>query len=225
MFLPKIELLPQELLVKTSEVDHADWNYRPLLGKLQRVRFQLIKSLLGQERGDGLLEVGYGSGVFFPELLKHCGRIAGVDIHEMPAEVSEALAKASINADLRSGSVSEMSFEDNSFDFVVAVSALEYVTDIDKACREIIRVMTPNGALVIVTPGKSPILDAGLKLLGDEDADSNYGDRRENLLSALDEYFQMTNLRRWPWPGIPWFTAYRALRLVPKQARHSDAAT
>ena len=216
MFLPSIELLPRELLVQTSEVYHADWNYRPLFGKLQRTRFQLIKALLRDVSGADMLEVGYGSGVFFPELLKVCDRISGIDPHEMPGEVLVELEKAGIAADLRSGSVAEMPFDDDSFDVVVAVSALEYVDEIDYACREIIRVLRPDGSVALVTPGKSPILDAALKLVGDEDADSNYGDRRENLIAALGRHFTQREVRRWPWPGIPWLTAYRALHLVPR---------
>lgn len=215
MLLPKIELLPRDLLVQTSEIDHADWNYRPVLGKLQRVRFQLIKILLENTQGKDLLEVGYGSGVFFPELLKHCSNIAGVDIHDMPEEVTESIKRAGIHADLRSDDVCTMPFEDDSFDVVVAVSALEYVPDIDKGCLEIKRVLREGGVVVLVTPGKSPLLDAGLKLLGGEDADENYGDRREKLLAALNRHFKVQRIRKWPWPGIPWFTMYRALRLTP----------
>ncbi len=216
MFLPRVELLPRELLIQTSPVDHADWNYRPLLGKLQRTRFQLVKSLLNREPADHVLEVGYGSGVFFVELLKTFQRISGIDPHPKATEVVESLKTVDIAADLQSGSVSDMSFPDRSFDAVVAVSALEYVEDIHDACREIIRVLKPRGYLVLVTPGKSPILDAGLKLVGGEDADSNYGGRREKLLMALNEHFSVDRVKRWPWPGLPWFTMYRALRLVPK---------
>lgn len=216
MFSARIDLLPRELLVQTSDVDHADWNYRPILGILQRVRFRLVKAVLGDMRGDDLLEVGYGSGVFFPELMKVCPQIAGIDPHDKVSEVVNAIGKAGIQADLRSGSVSAMPFGDDSFDVIVAVSALEYVEDIDAACQEITRVLKPGGVLALVTPSKSPVLDFGLKLLGGEDADSNYGDRRENLTAALDEYFARQDVKNWPPPGIPWLTVYRAMRLVPK---------
>ena len=219
MFLPKIELLPQELLVRTSPIDHADWNYRPVLGKLQRVRFQLVKSLLSGIRGENLLEVGYGSGVFFPELLNCSKHISGIDPHTKESEVAASLSRANISADLRSGSVAKMTFDDNSFDIVVAVSALEYVEEIDTACEEIKRVLRDDGKVVLVTPGKSPILDLGLKILGGEDADSNYGDRREKLIAALHRHFDIDSMRRWPWPGIPWFTVYTALRLIPKPVK------
>jgi len=218
MFLPTVKLLPRELLVQTSPIDHADWNYRPVLGKLQRVRFQLIKSILGDTVKEDLLEVGYGSGVFFPELLEHTTRIAGIDIHTCEAEVREKLKSAGIDADVRSGDVCDMPFDDNSQDIVVAVSALEYVPDIDQACLEIKRVLRDGGLAAVVTPGKSPILDAGLKLLGGEDAEENYGDRREKLLAALHRHFHVERIQRWPWPGIPWLTVYRVLRLVPKAA-------
>lgn len=217
MFLPNIKLLPQHLLIKTSSVDHAEWNYRPVFGKLQRVRFQLIKSMLHDTRGKNLLEVGYGSGIFFPELQDHCDQISGIDIHNYENQVTEKVSAAGINADLHCGDVCTMPFENCSQDIVVAVSALEYVPNIDAACIEIKRVLRPGGVVAIVTPGKSPVLDFGLKLLGGENAEDNYGDRREKLLAALDRHFGVEKIKRWPWPGAPWFTVYRALRLVPKE--------
>ena len=213
----KLDLLPRELLVRTSDVDHADWNYRPVLGFIQRARFRLIRSVLRTISGSSALEVGYGSGVFFPELRKHFTELSGIDPHRYPDEVASSLRDVGIEAILRCGSVTAMPFNTGSFDAVVAVSALEYVDDIDTACREIIRVLRPGGSLVLVSPGKSPLLDAGLKFLGDEDAWKNYGNRREALITALDRHFDVTTLRRWPWPGLPWFTVYRLLHLVPRR--------
>ena len=82
-----IRLLPLQDLVRTGPVDHADWNYRPLLGLLQRRRFQLATALLPRPRMQRLLEVGYGSGVFLPELARHCEELHGIDTHASPAEV------------------------------------------------------------------------------------------------------------------------------------------
>ena len=63
-----LKLLPREALIQTGEVDHADWNYRPLLGMIQRLRFRLILRILAGRKYHRLLEIGYGSGVFMPEL-------------------------------------------------------------------------------------------------------------------------------------------------------------
>ena len=212
MLLPKVELLPKELLVKTSDVDHADWNYRPLLGLLQRVRFKLIASLLPERANASFLEIGYGSGVFFPHLVKYCERLAGIDIHSLHEEVASAVRKTGIDAELVCGDVVDMPFEDGAFDCAVAVSSLEYVQSIDQACQEIERVLKPTGKLVVVTPGQSPILDAGLRLFGGEDAQENYGDRRSALVSTLEAHFDVETIRKWP-ALLPGFTVYRALRL------------
>lgn len=55
---PRLRLLPRDALIATSEVDHADWNYRPLLGALQRRRFVMALSLMKSRKYERLLEVG-----------------------------------------------------------------------------------------------------------------------------------------------------------------------
>jgi hypothetical protein len=42
----RIRLLPHRSLLKTGPVDHADWNYRPLLGWIMGRRFALFRKLL-----------------------------------------------------------------------------------------------------------------------------------------------------------------------------------
>ncbi len=214
----KLKLLPPELLVKTSDVDHAEWNYRPILGLLQRTRFKLIARLLGDLKVRRLLDIGYGSGVFYPQLKTHADELVGIDIHDMAEEVEASLMKADIAADLSVGSVSDMTYDDDSIDCAVSVSAMEYVEDIDRACQQIVRVLSSSGCLILVTPGQSPILDFGLKLLGGEDAEENYGDRRERLHDALMTHFTVDRMIPWPRPTLPGLTVYRAYRLSPRKA-------
>ena len=216
MTLPRVELLPQESLVKTSGVDHADWNYRPFLGILQRTRFRLVASLLDGQHYAHILEIGYGSGVFFPHLNAICDELSGIDIHEFPDAVGEAIGKVGISAELLAGSAEKMGFDSNQFDCAVAVSALEYVEDIDAACAEIIRVLSDDGALVLVTPGQSAVLDAALRLVGGEDAEENYGDRRGKLETALQRHFSVVARRDWP-ANVPGLTVYKAIKLIPRR--------
>jgi hypothetical protein len=53
--------LPKRALLTASSVDHADWNYRPVLGRIQRIRFDLVRSMLRESQADRLLEIGYES--------------------------------------------------------------------------------------------------------------------------------------------------------------------
>jgi ubiquinone/menaquinone biosynthesis C-methylase UbiE len=195
-----LTLLPQALLVKTGPVDHAPWNYSGFLGVVQRRRCWLVLRLLSSRSFKSLLEVGYGSGVFLPELAKRCSELCGIDIHSCDREVTAALSKVGVRATLKSGSVTGMSFPDGSFDCVVAVSALEFVDDLDAACAEIARVLRPAGTLVVVTPGHSVLLDLGLRFLTGQSAKTDFGDRREKIEPALQRHFKV--LRRLHFPPL-----------------------
>src|SRR5207244_12763262 len=99
--LNKMKLLSQELLIKTGPVDHADWNYRPLLGLISRTRFRLVRDMMRGRRVRRFLEIGYGSGVLMPELAQHAEQLHGVDIHPHTVAVSDRLEQLHIHAALR----------------------------------------------------------------------------------------------------------------------------
>ena len=210
----QIHLLPEEVLIKTGPVDHADWNFRPILGAIQRARFRLALSLLGENRFERLLEIGYGSGVFMPELARHCHELSGVDVHDRGHLVSEALSKLDIQASLVSASAERMPFADLSFDAVVAVSSFEFIEQLDDACREIRRVLKPNGVFVVITPGHSPLVDFGLRVMTGESPRRDYGDRRNNVMAALRRHFRVEESRTLPPRAPSSVCLYRGLKLV-----------
>jgi SAM-dependent methyltransferase len=206
-------LLPPQELIRTGEVDHADWNYRPWLGWLQRKRFSMLLSLIAGDRFERLLEVGYGSGVFMPELKRCCATLFGVDPHTRSNEVTRVLSRNGVKAHLHSASAAALPFDESSFDAIVSVSALEFVEPIDAACAELERVLAPGGALVIVTPGHSPILDLALKMATGEDAAADYGERRQDLIPTLLERFRLREQRVFPPLMGRALPLYRALRM------------
>jgi SAM-dependent methyltransferase len=208
-----LRLLPPEALLKTGEVDHADWNYRPLLGSISRTRFRLVVSLLDEQRSGRLLEVGYGSGVFMPELARFSDELYGIDIHEMTQPVTESLAKVNVHARLFSGSAMAMPFDENFFDAIVAVSALEFVSDINATCLEIKRVLKPGGSFVVVTPGHSPLVDFGLRILTGKSAKQDFDDRRQRLIPTLLNHFRVERQLVSPALGNSLVKLYTALKL------------
>jgi ubiquinone/menaquinone biosynthesis C-methylase UbiE len=209
-----ISLLPRESLLKTGDVDHAAWNYDGLLGYVSRRRFELVRSLLSRRRVAKLLEVGYGSGVFFPELIKHADRLYGADIHDRPADVTAVLAKAGISAELVTASAEALPYPDGMFDVVVAVSTFEFVPDARKGINELARVLAPGGRIVVVTPGQSPILDLGLRMFTGESAAKDFGDRRRLIVPTLTTEMRVERSAYFPFRfPVP---VYRALRLVKR---------
>ncbi|MGB3397818.1 MAG: class I SAM-dependent methyltransferase [Nitrospira sp.] len=216
-------LLPQSALVKTSEVDKAEWNFHPLLGMIQRLRFKLILSLLPNRRVGRLLEIGYGSGVFLPELAKRCDELYGIDMHREAAAVSHNLSRHQVDAKLCCGSGVALPFGDRSFDCVVAVSCLEYMNPFARAAAEIARVLKPDGTLVFVTPGNSPILDLGHYLLTGCRAQEHYGRRRDALVPTLLDGLTVQQEITVPKIGSSLITLYRAMRVSPRSQAPSPA--
>lgn len=209
-----IQLLPREALLKTGDVDHAAWNYDGLLGYVSRQRFRLVKSLLPTTPVNKLLEVGYGSGVFFPELAKVAERLYGADIHDRPAEVMAVLARAGVSAELVTAPAEELPFADETFDIVIAVSTFEFVTDARRAIRELARVLTPAGRIIVVTPGQSPLLDLALRVFTGESAQKDFGDRRKLIVPTVTAELRHDRSAYFPAPfPVP---VYRALRLAKR---------
>ena len=196
----------------TSEVDHPDWNYRPLLGAVQRIRFRLMLGLLGDTRHGRLLEIGYGSGVFMPELARRCAELHGVDPHPYPDEVRARLAKNGIDATLTRGTVEDLPYPDDLFDCAVAISSLEYVPDIVAASAEIRRVLRPGGLLAVITPGANPLWDLALRLSTGE-SPSQYADRRQRLAPTLLREFRLVDQLRVPRASGPGTRLYTGLLL------------
>jgi ubiquinone/menaquinone biosynthesis C-methylase UbiE len=212
----RLKLLPANVLVKTGPVDHGEWNFRPILGWIQRLRFRMIQSLLPVRPVTRLLEVGYGSGIFMPTLAESCYELYGIDIHPFHHTVEDRLKVFHIKAELQSGSAEVLPYPSDFFDTVVAVSCLEFIEDIEVAVLELHRVLKPDGHLILVTPGYSPILDWGLKLLTGESAQQDYNDRRQRLLPTLQQFFNIHQKQVFPSVISSFLCLYTALKLSPR---------
>jgi ubiquinone/menaquinone biosynthesis C-methylase UbiE len=222
-----LQLLPLDALMKTGDVDHADWNFRPLLGQIQKIRFRLIRKLLKVRRWHRLLEIGYGSGVFMPELARHADELFGIDPHPYPDEVANVLAEHGVEAKLATGSATSMPYADGFFDAIVIVSALEFIPDLDQACLEMRRLLTPDGVVIAVTPGQSPLLDLGVKILTGQSAKSDFGDRRAKIIPTLMKHFGVDRqLNSPPFIGriVPLYTAMRLIAPAQESAPRRNSS-
>jgi SAM-dependent methyltransferase len=185
-------LLDENHLICTGRSDKAHWVHSRVLGPLQRKRFQLALKLLGDHRFGRLLEIGYGSGVFLPELARHCEKLYAADVHVRGGSVREILTKRNVSVQIVRATMAALPFADGCMDCVVAISCLEYCPDQDAVCKAIRRILVPGGLLVLVTPGYSRLVDFGLCALTGTDAREEYGLRRETLIASLEKYFAIT---------------------------------
>jgi SAM-dependent methyltransferase len=207
------QLLPKTALVKTSDVDAGEWTFHPFLGIIQRLRFWLILSLLPTRRFTKLLEVGYGSGIFLPELSQYCKELYGVDIHQNASRVSGHLRRQGVEAKLLSGSATVLPFKDKTFDLIIAVSCLEYMDPLESAVQEIKRVLRPDGCFIFVTPGNSPVIDCIHDLLTGRKVREHYAERRDVLIPLFTQSFVVQQELAIPPFSGRLMTLYRGFRL------------
>ncbi len=194
-----MKLLPRARLLQTGPIDYADWNYRPILGFVSRQRFRLVCNLLQQLRVHRLLEMGYGSGIFMPELHDRCDELYGIDVHGLHDRIQEILTECGVTANLSCQNAAHTAFPDGFFDTIVAVSSLEHADDIDEAAREFERLLAPRGRLIAVMPRASIVLDFILRIATGQNAKRDFGNRRERVLPALRGLFQVTRkIAFWP---------------------------
>jgi ubiquinone/menaquinone biosynthesis C-methylase UbiE len=199
-----MELLPEDKLIQTSRVDHADWSYRPLLSFVMRRRYALAISLLPDQNVHRMLEVGYGSGIFMPELAKRCEQLYGIDVHPEADPVQARLLQCGVQAALSRQDAADTNFPDQFFDAIVSLSALEFIERIDDAATEFLRLLKPGGRVIAVMPAKSAVLDFALHAVTGESADRDYGNRRERVLPALLKHFRIKRKKSF----FPIYNAY-----------------
>lgn len=103
-----------------------------------------IDVLAPYARGRDVLELGCGTGLILERVAKLARTAKGIDLSEGMIEKARQRG-----LDVRVGSVTELPYEDASFDCVYSFKVLAHVPDIGKAVAEAKRVTRPGGTMVL----------------------------------------------------------------------------
>ena len=208
-----IVLVPRGAAPKTGADDPVDYYYRPLTAWLYRGRLRLAVRLLEPERFASVLEVGYGSGIFLPELARHAERLTGIEVHDEAARVGSMLRRFRVEAELHRCSLFEMPFAEGAFDGLVCLSVLEHLTELDRALNELRRVLRPGGIAVLGFPVRNPVTDAFFRLAGYNPRELHPSGHRDILAAARRHPgFVVERDGRLPWILPLSVSAYAACR-------------
>ncbi|MFM7744334.1 MAG: class I SAM-dependent methyltransferase [Actinomycetota bacterium] len=131
--------------------EHADWWINGFTGGVDPEYEEQIIPLVIAELGDAqrILDVGCGEGQISRRLAalgKH-RLVVGLDPTERHIEVARARGG---NVDYRVGVVDDLPFADGTFDAVVACLVFEHVDNVDRAIREVSRVLEPGGTFLFL---------------------------------------------------------------------------
>ena len=104
---------------------------------------------------DTVLDVGCGGGRTIGKLaaIAREGKVYGIDHSKASVAATRRANRGAIAAgrvEIREASVSRLPFSEGTFDFVTAVETHFWWPDVPAGMREILRVLKPGGALVIV---------------------------------------------------------------------------
>lgn len=125
------------------------WNWESPAGKRRWARrVEMLTSHITP--GMDVLEIGCGTGYYTKELERTGARITAIDISPDLLNVARSTVKSD-NVIFKLDNAYHMSFEDEVFDTVVGISVLHHL-DIEKAVKEIYRVLRPGGTIRFTEP-------------------------------------------------------------------------
>ncbi len=150
-----------------TPLDYAAWRERTLGRITERLERAAVLELAGPVEGRDVLDVGCGDGTYAVTFAALRARVSGLDpsIPALRAAGSRA-AGAGVRLSLVSGDAGRLPFEARTFDLVIAVTALCFVSDPERAVGEIARVLRPGGRLVIGELGRWSAWAAWRRLRG-----------------------------------------------------------
>ena len=114
------------------------------------------------------LEVGFGAGrtLYDIHMSGRAGRITGIEQSPAMLEIADKIlirqdsididrktmvGKGLTNIELLKGSIQHIPFGDNTFHFLVCINVLDRIKDTIKGISELVRVLLPDGILIVAT--------------------------------------------------------------------------
>jgi len=180
------------------------WNWESPAGKLRWAR--RVKMLSRHLRsGMSVLELGCGTGYFTRELACSGANIVAVDVSPDLLEIAKANSSAP-NVRYEIQNAYELSYPDAVFDSVVGSSVLHHL-EIEKAIREIYRVLKPGGTIYFTEPN---MLNPQIAI------QKNVPWVKRKLGDSPDE----TAFFRWPLRRLLEQNGYRDVRIDPFDFLH-----
>jgi len=127
------------------------WFETPIGRLVKECESRLLGKMARPERGEKILDVGCGTGVFTADLLAAGSQVTGIEL-SLPM-LKRAGKKASVYPfDMVLGDMRRLPFATGCFDKTVSVTAIEFLDeDAGDAVAEMFRVTRPGGLIVVAS--------------------------------------------------------------------------
>lgn len=175
----QLKLLPARAYKGINQYDPIKYYYWPVFGRMYRRRVELaLEECSGGER---VLEVGFGTGLAFPNLHDLYREIHGIDLTADIHAVRSVFEPMGIPLFLEKGDVLKMPYADGFFDTVLMVSILEHLkpSELIQAFAEVRRVLKPGGQMVYGTPVEKTFMVFMFSLMGHNIREEHFSTEKE----------------------------------------------
>ena len=164
--------------------------------------YDLVAGFTGIKKGEKILDVGCGSGVYSIWMAKLGGKVVGIDVSKQAIDFANRWANEE-KIDFKGivGDAENLPFKKNTYDLLFYGAILHHFPDFSKAIFEGSRVLKRNGKLVLVEPnGYNPILRLSrifARFLPDNLNDEIHATRNETLHSprAYEDRLQKSGFK------------------------------
>jgi ubiquinone/menaquinone biosynthesis C-methylase UbiE len=129
---------------------YDQWFGTPIGRLVKEYESQLLTEVISPERGERILDVGCGTGIFTLDLLTAGCRVTGVELSLPMLRRAGRKATGSL-FQLVQGDMRTLPFTDAVFDKTVSVTAIEFLDDAEAGVAELMRVTKPGGVVVVAS--------------------------------------------------------------------------
>jgi ubiquinone/menaquinone biosynthesis C-methylase UbiE len=151
---PDAGRLAREIEHHRGIADQAEiiWNWDSPSGRRRADRrASIFVERCGLAPGRRALEIGCGTGIFLEKVASSGARLVGLDLSEDLLAKARARLGAVPNVALHRGNAEHLPYAHASFDAVYGSSVLHHL-DLDRALREVLRVLRPGGLCAFTEP-------------------------------------------------------------------------
>lgn len=105
------------------------------------------------------LEVGAGAGIYLPSLASSCERATVFDHERVFVKHARELATRHPNLEFVVGNIAQCGMRTGAFQLILCSEVIEHVAESRSALRELYRLLTPEGVLILTTPQRFSSLE------------------------------------------------------------------
>lgn len=129
---------------------YDSWFTTPVGRYVKKYESAMLLGLLNPQPGELILDAGCGTGIFTGDVIDRQARVIGMDL-SLPMVARGVQQLCGLDFSGICGDLRTLPFDDQSFDRVFSMTAVEFIPDADRVICELERVTRIGGCIVVTT--------------------------------------------------------------------------